>query len=65
MSSVFSGSYRCEQLFSSMKSVKPKTGTRVTDERLERCIGIVATEIKPDIEGLLEPLLLVNLCEHI
>jgi hypothetical protein len=35
MSSVFSSNYRCEQLFSLMKSVRSRTRTRLTDEHLE------------------------------
>jgi hypothetical protein len=36
MSSEFRGIYRCEQLFSSMKNAKLRTGTRLTDGHLEK-----------------------------
>jgi hypothetical protein len=51
--SVFGCNCRCEQLFSLMKSVISRTRTRLTDGHLEGCMLIVTTEIKPDIERLL------------
>jgi hypothetical protein len=50
---VFGSNYRCVQLFSLM-NIKSESGMCLTDEYLERCMQIAATEIKPDIERLLK-----------
>jgi hypothetical protein len=54
MWSVFGSTYRCEELFSLIKNVQLRTRTRLTDEHLEGCVRIAATEIKPDTEMLLK-----------
>jgi hypothetical protein len=44
--SVFGSQYRCEQLRNLMKNVKSRARTILTDEHLQGCMQIAATEMK-------------------
>ena len=54
MLSMFGSTYLCEQLFSRMKHVKSRIRTRITDAHLEGCLQIAITDIKPDIDKLVQ-----------
>lgn len=49
---LFGSTYRCEQLFSSMKFTKNKYHSRLTDGHLEECLRLSASEIRPDIDNI-------------
>jgi hypothetical protein len=46
--------YRREQLLSLMNIKKSRSRTRLTDEHLQECMPVSATEIKADTEKLLK-----------
>jgi hypothetical protein len=53
MSSATGGNCRCEQLFSSVRNVKSRIRSQLTEENLDRCM-LIAIESTPDIERLLK-----------
>ena len=53
MISLFGSTYRCEQLFSSMKFTKNKYRSRLTDGHIEDCLRLSTSVIRPDIHGLI------------
>ena len=48
----FGSTYRCEQAFSSMKLIKSKTRSRLTDSNLKNCLLLSVTNLAPNIEKL-------------
>lgn len=50
--SRFGSTYRCEQAFSSMKLIKSKTRSRLTDSNLKNCLLLSVTNLTPNIEKL-------------
>ena len=54
MVSLYENTYFCEQSFSSMKNVKSKTRTKITNTDLENLLQIATSQIKADIDSLVE-----------
>jgi len=52
MSSAFSSTYICEQLFSRLKHTKNPYRTTITDKHLENSLRIATSTIEPDIDSL-------------
>jgi hypothetical protein len=49
----FGSTYKCEQTFSSMKLIKSKNRTRLTDQHLHNLLILATTDLKPNIEELI------------
>ena len=48
----FGSTYTCEQAFSSMKIIKSKTRSRLTDSNLKNSLLLSLTNLTPNIERL-------------
>ena len=51
---LFGTTYRCEQLFSSMKIIKNKLRSRLSDSNLKNCLLLSVTNLTPNITGLVK-----------
>ena len=51
---LFGTTYRCEQSFSSMKIIKNKLRSRLSDSNLKNCLLLSVTNITPNITGLVK-----------
>jgi len=49
---LFGTTYRCEQSFSSMKMIKNKLRSRLSDSNLKDCLLLSVTNLTPNITGL-------------
>jgi len=52
--SLFGITCLCEQTFSRMKNVKPKTRARITNTHLENSLRIASYQLKADIDSLVK-----------
>jgi len=52
MASVFGSTYKCEQVFSSMKFNKSKLRTQVTDEHLQDVVLLASSNLPPELQKL-------------
>jgi hypothetical protein len=52
IAAMFGSTYRCEQLFSSMKNTKSKLRTRLTDSHLNDILLLTSSSLQPDIASL-------------
>lgn len=50
--SMFSSTYACESLFSTMNFIKSRNRSRLTDETSSSCISLKVTKYKPDVKSL-------------
>ena len=50
----FGTTYRCEQSFSSMKMIKNKMRSRLSDSNLKKCLVLSTTNLTPNITGLVK-----------
>jgi len=51
---LFGTTYRCEQSFSSMKMIKSKLRSRLSDSNLKNCLLLSVTNLTPNITGLVK-----------
>ena len=51
---LFGTTYRCQQSFSSMKIIKNKLRSRLSDSNLKNCLLLSVTNLTPNITGLVK-----------
>ena len=62
---MFSSTYICESAFSIMKQIKSNIQNRMTDETLDACLCLSATDIKANIDTIIKikkQLIVLPLC---